>query len=104
MRTYPGRTGRARGVPTAAQTAVQLALRGLIADTRGVTVGAAFVAIVVAFAAGWLMRRWRASENTLRLTRRAADTAGGNAWRAQLWFAGAALIIWGLADIWIHSH
>jgi hypothetical protein len=75
-----------------------------MADTQHVTVGAAFVAMVVAFAAGWLMRRWRASENALRLTRRAADTAGGNAWKARLWFAGAAIIIWGLADMWIHSH
>jgi hypothetical protein len=30
---------------------------------------AASVAIVVAFAAGWLMRRWRGSENTLRVAR-----------------------------------
>jgi hypothetical protein len=38
-------------------------LRNVIADTRSVRVDAAFVAIVVAFAAGWLMRRWRGSEN-----------------------------------------
>ena len=81
-----------------------LASRDLMADTQGVSLEAAFVAMVVAFAAGWLMRRWRASENTLRVARRAADAAGGNAWRARLWFAGAAIIIFGLADLWIHSH
>jgi len=32
-----------------------------MADTRSVTVNAAFVAIVVAFAAGWLTRRWRSA-------------------------------------------
>jgi len=75
----------------------------LIADTRGVSVDEAFVAIVVAFAAGWVMRRWRAAENTARLARRGADIAGGAAWKARLWFAGAAILIWGLADAWIRS-
>jgi len=42
-----------------------------------VSVDAAFVAIVVAFAAGWLTRRWRGAENGLRVARRAADAAGG---------------------------
>jgi len=79
-------------------------LRNVIADTRNVTVDAAFVAIVVAFAAGWLMRRWRGSENTLKVARAAADGAGGNAWRARLWIAGIAILVWGLAEIWIHSH
>jgi hypothetical protein len=75
-----------------------------MADTRSVTVGAAFVAIVVAFAAGWLTHRWRGAENGLRVARRAADTVGAATWRARLWFAGAVIIIWGLAEMWIHSH
>jgi UPF0716 family protein affecting phage T7 exclusion len=79
-------------------------LRNVIADTRNVTVDAAFVAIVVAFAAGWLMRRWRGSENALRVARAAADGAGQNAWRARLWIAGVAILIWGLAEMWIRSH
>jgi len=40
-----------------------------MAHTRSVSLGAAFVAIVVAFAAGWLTRRWRNAENGLRLAR-----------------------------------
>jgi hypothetical protein len=80
-----------------------LAVRDLIADTRGVSVDAAFVAIVVAFAAGWLTRRWRGAENGLRVARRGADLAGGATWRARLWFAGAVILVWGL-DLWIHSH
>ena len=87
-----------------AQVAAGLALRNVIADTRSVTVNAAFVAIVVAFAAGWLTRRWRGAENGLRVARRAADVAGAATWRARLWFAGAAILVWGLADVWIHSH
>ena len=79
-------------------------MRSVIAHTQSVTVGAAFVAIVVAFAAGWLMRRWRGSENTLRVARAGADGAGRNAWRARLWIAGVAILVWGLAEIWIHSH
>jgi len=79
-------------------------LRNVLADTRSVTVNAAFVAIVVAFAAGWLTRRWRGAENGLRVARRAADVAGAATWRARLWFAGAVILIWGLADMWIHSH
>lgn len=74
------------------------------ADTRGVSLDAAFVAMVVAFAAGWLMRRWRGSEAGLKLQRARADAASSAAWRARLWFAGAVILIWGLADIWIHSH
>lgn len=68
------------------------------------TVDAAFVAIVVAFAAGWLMRRWRGSENALRAARAATDAAGRATWRARLWFAGAAFLVLCLADVWIHSH
>jgi hypothetical protein len=79
-------------------------LRNVIANNRSVTINAAFVAIVVAFAAGWLTRRWRGAENGLRVARRAADVAGAATWRARLWFAGAVIIIWGLADMWIHSH
>ena len=79
-------------------------MRNVLADTRSVTVNAAFVAIVVAFAAGWLTRRWRGAENGLRVARRAADVAGAATWRARLWFAGAVILIWGLADMWIHSH
>ena len=79
-------------------------MRNVIADTRSVSVDAAFVAIVVAFAAGWLTRRWRGSENTLRVARAAAGGAGGNAWRARLWIAGVAILVWGLAEMWIHSH
>ena len=75
-----------------------------MAHTRSVSLGAAFVAIVVAFAAGWLTRRWRGAENGLRVARRAADVAGAATWRARLWFAGAVILIWGLADMWIHSH
>ena len=79
-------------------------MRNVLADTRSVTINAAFVAIVVAFAAGWLTRRWRGAENGLRVARRAADVAGAATWRARLWFAGAVILIWGLADMWIHSH
>jgi uncharacterized protein YndB with AHSA1/START domain len=82
----------------------QLALRKLITDTQCVTVHAAFVAVVVAFAAGWLMRRWRGSENSVRITRRAADVASKAAWRSRLWFAGAAFLVWCLAYVWIHKH
>ena len=79
-------------------------MRDLITDTQGVSLDAAFAAIVVAFAAGWLMRRWRGAEGTLRVARAAGDTAGRNVWKARLWFAGVAIIIWGLADMWIKSH
>ena len=79
-------------------------MRSVIAHTQSVTVGEAFVAIVVAFAAGWLMRRWRGSENTLRVARAGADGAGRNAWRARVWIAGVAILVWGLAEMWIHSH
>jgi hypothetical protein len=81
-----------------------LAPRDLRADTQGVTVDAAFVALVVVFAAGWLMRRWRGAEGTLKFQRARAEEAGRNAWKARLWFAGAAILLWGLADMWIHSH
>ena len=81
-----------------------LALRNLTADTRGVSVDAAFVAILMAFAAGWLTRRWRGAENGLRVARYAADATGGATWRARLWFAGAVILVWGLAELWIHSH
>jgi hypothetical protein len=69
-----------------------------------VTVGGAFLAVVVAFAAGWLMRRWRSSENGARIARRAADTAGKAAWKSRLWFAGAVFLVWCLAYVWIHKH
>jgi hypothetical protein len=69
-----------------------------------VSLDAAFVAMVVAFAAGWLMRRWRGAEGTLQFQRARADDAGRNAWKARLWLAGVVIIVWGLADIWIHSH
>ena len=95
------RSGPQRGRPG---EPMGLAVRDLIADTRGVSVDAAFVAIVVAFAAGWLTRRWRGAENGLRVARRGADLAGGATWRARLWFAGAVILVWGLADLWIHSH
>ena len=75
-----------------------------MADTRGVSLDAAFVAMVVAFAAGWLMRRWRGSENGLRVARRAADVAGAATWRSRLWFAGVVILVWGLANVWIHNH
>ena len=79
-------------------------MRNVLADTRSVTVNAAFVAIVVAFAAGWLTRRWRSAENGLRVARLGADTAGRGAWRARLWFAGAVIAVGALADVWIRSH
>ena len=75
-----------------------------MAHTRSVSLGAAFVAMVVAFVAGWLTRRWRSAENGLRLARLGADNAGRATWRARLWFAGIAILVWGLADLWIHSH
>ena len=68
------------------------------------TVDAAFVAIVVAFAAGWLMRRWRGAENGLRIQRERADAASAATWKARLWFAGAVILVWAVADVWIHSH
>ena len=79
-------------------------MRDLIADTQGVSLDAAFAAIVVAFAAGWLMRRWRGAEGSLRVARLATEGAGRNAWKARLWFAGVVILIWGLADMWIQSH
>jgi uncharacterized protein YndB with AHSA1/START domain len=78
-------------------------VRTLIADTQCVTVNAAFVAVVAAFAAGWLMRRWRGSENGARVARRAADVAGQAVWRSRLWFAGAAFLVFCLAYVWIHK-
>jgi hypothetical protein len=59
---------------------------------------------VVAFAAGWLMRRWRGAEGTLKFQRERTDAASSNAWKARLWFAGAVILLWGLALAWIHSH
>jgi len=81
-----------------------LALRELVADTQGVTEGAAFVAIVVAFAVGWLMRNWRGAENTLRVARARADDSGSAAWRARRRFAGAVILVLVLVYVWIHSH
>ena len=68
------------------------------------TVGGAFVAVVVAFAAGWLMRRWRSSENGARIARSAADAAGRGVWKSRLWFAGAVFLVYCLAYAWIHKH
>lgn len=106
-RALSGRRGTAQarvGNRAEGHLAEQLALRKLIADTRCVTVRGAFLAIVVAFAAGWLMRRWRSSENGARLARRAADAAGKAAWKSRLWFAGAVFLVWCLAYVWIHKH
>jgi hypothetical protein len=64
----------------------------------------AFVAIVVAFTAGWLMRRWRGAENTLKIQRARADIAGSEAWKARLWFAVVVILILALAYAWLHSH
>jgi UPF0716 family protein affecting phage T7 exclusion len=75
-----------------------------MADTQCVTVGGAFVAVVVAFTAGWLMRRWRGSENSARVARRAAGVAGQAVWKSRLWFAGAVFLVFCLAYVWIHRH
>jgi hypothetical protein len=79
-------------------------LRDLIADTQGVSLEAAFVAMVVAFAAGWLWRGWRGLVAGAQTQRARADTANAAAWRARLWFAGIVIVMLGLADLWIHNH
>jgi hypothetical protein len=79
-------------------------LRDLIADTQGVSLEAAFVAMVVAFAAGWLWRGWRGLVAGAKVARGRADSANAAAWRARLWFAGIVILVWGLAEMWIHNH
>ena len=65
---------------------------------------AAFVAMVVAFAAGWLMRGWRGLVAGAKVQRARAENANASAWKARLWFAGVVILVWGLADLWIQSH
>ena len=79
-------------------------MRDLIADTRGVSLDAAFIAIVVAFAAGWMWRGWRGLVAGAKVQRARAETANANAWNARLWFAGIVIVVWGLALVWIQNH
>ena len=81
-----------------------LALHDLISDNQGVSLDAAFVAMVVAFAAGWLWRGWRGLVAGAQTQRARAEIANANAWRARLWFAGIVVVLWGLAELWIHNH
>jgi hypothetical protein len=82
----------------------RLAARDLIADTQGVSLDAAFVAMVVAFAAGWLWRGWRGLVAGAQANRVRYENANSAAWRARLWFAGVVILVWGLADLWIQNH
>ncbi len=62
------------------------------------------MAMVVAFAAGWLWRGWRGLVAGAQTNRARYENANAAAWRARLWFAGLVILVWGLADLWIQTH
>ena len=77
-----------------------LASRPAASHNRFVTIGAAFVFGVVAFFAGWHARKWRYAESDLRSARSRLAGAMKAAWRARAWWAGAAILVWGIALMW----
>ena len=75
----------------------------MLADTRTVTGGAAAVAVIVAFLAGWYGRMWREREGDRSVTRTRASNARKAAWKARWAIVIVGIVVVAYIDVLAHG-